>query len=50
MKYPGGQADADVTTHVAAKIVTSAVKILVIFMANLLIMSNRERHFACNQS
>jgi hypothetical protein len=37
MKYPGGQADADVTTHVAAKIVTSVVKILMIFIANLLI-------------
>jgi hypothetical protein len=36
--YPAGQADADVTTHVAARIVVSSWKILIVRMAFLLII------------
>jgi hypothetical protein len=37
--YPAGQADADVTTHVAATIVATNWKILIVRMAFLLIMA-----------
>jgi len=44
MTYPAGQADADVTTHVAARIVASIPKILIVRMASLLIVAKSERH------
>jgi hypothetical protein len=34
-RYPAGQADTDVTTHVAAKIVTRSLKIMMVRMASL---------------
>ena len=39
--YPAGQADTDVATHVAARIVASIPRILIVRMASLLIIPNR---------
>ena len=39
--YPPGQADADVATHVAARIVASIPSILIVRMASLLLIPNR---------
>jgi hypothetical protein len=44
-RYPAGQADADVTTLVAARIVTIILKIMIARMAH---SSNQDWHFALN--